>query len=382
MTINNSDPLARLSDQELLSQVKALAGREREATARLIASLAELDARRLYLGEGCASLFTYCTQVLSLSEHAAYGRIEAARAARRFPAILDRLADGSATLTTIGLIAPHLTTANHEARLAAICHKSKREVECLVAAIRPQPAVASSVRKLPQPVLTPPVVTTPLAAVPVATDAVVGPPASIPALPVPARAPSAAVVSPLGLERYKVQFTVSRETYDELRHAQDLLRHTLPTGDPGVIFARALTLLVAELERTKLAATARPRTAKPTAQGSRHIPAAVKREVWARDGGHCAFVGTHNRCPERGFLEFHHVVPYAEGGASTTGNVQVRCRAHNAYEAEQWFGPTESWVLRELRPVFGSAAETGITTLTSAQTDTTGPSVMPGMRST
>jgi hypothetical protein len=39
-----------------------------------------------------------------------------------------------------------------------------------------------------------------------------------------------------------VQFTVSRETYDKLRHAQDLLRHTIPTGDPAVIFDRALTL--------------------------------------------------------------------------------------------------------------------------------------------
>ena len=66
-----------LSNEQLLSEVKTLAGREREATARLIGSPAELDARRLYLGEGYSSLFTYCTQCLHLSEHAAYGRIEA-----------------------------------------------------------------------------------------------------------------------------------------------------------------------------------------------------------------------------------------------------------------------------------------------------------------
>jgi hypothetical protein len=58
-------------------------------------ALGELDARRLYLGEGCSSLFAYCTQVLHLSEHAAYGRIEAARAARQWPIVLDLLADGS-----------------------------------------------------------------------------------------------------------------------------------------------------------------------------------------------------------------------------------------------------------------------------------------------
>jgi hypothetical protein len=102
-----------LSDADLLACVKRLAEGERHATAQLIASLAELDARRLYLAEGCSSLFTYCTQVLHLSEHAAYSRIEAARAARHFPTILDRLADGSITLTVVGLLAPHLTLDNH-----------------------------------------------------------------------------------------------------------------------------------------------------------------------------------------------------------------------------------------------------------------------------
>jgi hypothetical protein len=74
---------AELSDKELLAEVKRLADQERVATSDLIVTLAELDTRRLYLGEGCSSLFSYCTRVLHLSEHAAYGRIEAARAARR-----------------------------------------------------------------------------------------------------------------------------------------------------------------------------------------------------------------------------------------------------------------------------------------------------------
>ena len=64
-----------------------------------------------------------------------------------------------------------------------------------------------------------------------------------------------ATLTPLAPERYKVQFTVSRETFDKLRRAQDLLRHVIPNGDPAAIFDRALTLLLAELERAKLAAT-------------------------------------------------------------------------------------------------------------------------------
>jgi len=92
-----------MTDTELLEYLRRCAATEREATARLIAALAEVDARRLFPGQGCSSLFTYCTQVLHLSEHAAYGRIAAARVARKFPAVLGLLADGSVHLTAVSL---------------------------------------------------------------------------------------------------------------------------------------------------------------------------------------------------------------------------------------------------------------------------------------
>ena len=111
----------------------------------------EIDVRRLYATQSCSSLFTYCVQVIHLSEHAAYLRIEAARAARRFPVILERLANGSLHLTAVSLLAPHLTVANHLEVLEAAHHKSKRDVEELVARLRPQPDVTAVVRKLPAP---------------------------------------------------------------------------------------------------------------------------------------------------------------------------------------------------------------------------------------
>src|SRR5829696_9072288 len=133
--------LTHLSDRELLEEVQTLATRERDATARLIVSLMELDSRRLYLGEGCSSLFVYCTRVLRLSEHAAYGRIEAARAARKFPRIGELLAEGALTLTAVTLLARHLTSDNAEQVLDAARFKTKREVEEIAAALRPRPDV-------------------------------------------------------------------------------------------------------------------------------------------------------------------------------------------------------------------------------------------------
>ena len=114
-----------MSDRELLDATARAVDCERRTTAELISLLAELDTRKLYLGEGCSSLFTYCTQALHLSEPAAYSRITAARAARRFPVLLVQLTKGDITLTTITLLAAHLTEENFESLLEAARHKSK-----------------------------------------------------------------------------------------------------------------------------------------------------------------------------------------------------------------------------------------------------------------
>jgi hypothetical protein len=367
--------------------------------------LAVLDERRLYLAEGCSSLFTYCTQVLHLSEHAAYGRIEAARATRKFPIILEMLSAGAVNLTTVTLLAPRLTPANHRTILEAATHKSKREVEELVAQLRPRLPVLSSVRRLP---------TTGSASALVGRHDVapdgnghaptgtaqalegeslaLGDPAFLPSSSPPARR---AVVEPLAPQQYRVQFTASAETYDKLRLAQDLLRHQIPDGDVGQIMDRALSVLLEALAKQKFAATnrSRPSGAESQSEGtdrhaapeparehpdrgstqdsppedtnrsnsterpkgtkgaggrSRHIPAEVKRKVWLRDSGRCAFVAANGRrCAERAFLEFHHVEPFSVGGEATVENIELRCRAHNGYEAEVFFSRSLSLTLGE-----------------------------------
>ena len=116
-----------------------------------------------------------------------------------------------------------------------------------------------------------------------------------------------------------------------------MLRHAIPWGDEAAILDRALTALLADLARTKFAAVTTPRAAAGTAPGSRHVPAEVKRAVWLRDLGRCAFVGEGRRCGERGFVEFHHVKPYGVGGEATVANIQLRCRRHNGYESRVYY---------------------------------------------
>jgi hypothetical protein len=344
MTTQTSCP-RDLSDRDLLAELQSAAASERQATARLIALLMEVDSRKLYAGQGCSSLFTYCVQVLHLSEHAAYLRIEVARLARRLPPILERLSDGSLHLTAVSLLGPHLTAANHVELFNAATHKSKREVEQLIARLRPQPDVPSVVRKLPR--IAAPLTLQAPRDVEATTHAVLSPPAIT--FLAPTRPPE---IKPLAPERYKVQFTVSQDTHEKFRRVQDLMRHIVPNGDPAVIFDRALTLLLADLLKAKCGAAQRPRHSRAAQPRSRHIPAAVKREVWRRDGGRCAFHGEQGRCCETGLLEFHHVVPYADGGEASAGNIELRCRAHNEYEAVLWSGAERPLFARETASTF------------------------------
>jgi hypothetical protein len=402
-----------LSDLELTANIRSLVGRERRATALLVAHLAEADARRLAEAAGYGSLFVYCCKELGLSEHEAYARITAARAARRFPFILELLIQGSITLTNIGLLAPHLTPENHGELLGSACRKRKNEVEEIVARLRAAPDVATTLRRLPMrrtyviggPETAGPVPSLGLepraaeahigpaaearvgraaescvrpaaeARVGPAAESCVGPaaeshlgqavesrvelppllsesvigPTSVAAQPsvtprvvdVEASRPrrsAAAGLSPLAADRYRYQLTIDTETRDLLELARALLRHADPSGDDAVLLKRALKALVDDLLRAKFGASGRPSAARPADPASRHVGAAVKRAVFVRDRGSCAFVSASGRrCGERGFLEFHHLTPFAAGGGTTVANLQLRCRRHNQYEARVYF---------------------------------------------
>ena len=325
-------PYEDLSNEALAAEIKRVAGVERRSTADLLRLLIEVDRRSLHLTLGYSSMFVYCVRALHLSEQAAYSRITAARAARRFPILIELLAEGALTLSSVGLLAPHLTDETLEPLLEAARGKSTRDVERLIAALHPQPDIPASVRALPRPeVAAPPTEawTESAAVLPVSA-----PPG------VPATSGSVftrPVVAPLAPTRYLLRLTIGQETHDKLERVRSLLRHAVPDGDLAAIVDRALTLLLADAERTKHAAAKLPRRIDAEGNDGRHVPAAVKRAVWSRDGGRCTFKGTDGPCGETAFLEFHHVVPFAAGGHTNVENLQLRCRAHNQHEATLFF---------------------------------------------
>ena len=324
--------LIHVRDAELLRDLAGLVARDRATTATLLAHIAEVDARRLFVPAGYPSMHAYCVDELRLSEDAASKRIQAARAARRFPALFTALAEGRLHLTAVWLLAPHLTPENADELIQTATHKRKFEIEELIA--RRFPTFEAPARVRPVTAMTP--------EVPEHAGGepsiLVGEPGEhapghveYPQVELPQR--------PLS-ERFLVQVTIEKSTHQKLRHAQALLSHAVPTGDVAQVLDRALDALIVQLEKRKFGGATARRTQLPaTAVRKRCIPSHIRRAVWERDQGRCTFVSASGtRCKARRLLEFDHIDPVARGGQATVDRMRLRCRAHNQYEAERAFG--------------------------------------------
>ena len=373
--------------EALLKRFSRLVRSSRVLEAELLEVLQQVEAERLHAVAGYGSLFAFCVDAHGMSESQAAKRIRAARLARRHPRVLAMLRSGELRLGGIHVLGKLLDACRDpDAVLDRARGRTVRQLEALTAELRPRPDVASSVRTVPgrrnaggSHASRGSVAGT--GATPArdragaqpsgAGEASEAPPGEAFALrtsALPASnhggtepAPRDPDPQPLRPGRYRVTVTLDGASVEALRELQDLSAPEQPTRDPGPLIAKAIRLALAEKRRAvrkerkqkqKPCAKGAASTAKargnpsdapspPRAAGrsSRRAPAAVVREVWARDGGRCTYISPDGRrCVETACLELDHAVPWAKGGPSTTANLRLRCRAHNQLAAEQSFG--------------------------------------------
>jgi 5-methylcytosine-specific restriction endonuclease McrA len=353
--------LGGVSDGALEVGAAELLGAGARLEARLVAHLAEIDARKLALRAGHSSLYDYCRKRLGLSDYEAFSRIAAARVARRFPVVFQLLDRREVTLTTLCELREFLNEENHVELLDAVKRKTKLQVREVLAERFPRADVAANARRLP-------------------------------------------TWDPLSSGRYRLELTLSAEQKDKLEYARGLLGHAEASGDLARVLERGLDLLIAKLEQRRLGSLSAKATTKRAAAGPgtstapqdratsttprdratstaprdratstaprdratstaprdratsttpqastavretgrdvrQHIPLKVRRQVVARDGACCAFVGEDgHRCGARERLEFHHKLAWARRGPDTVENLQLLCRAHHRWVTELELG--------------------------------------------
>jgi 5-methylcytosine-specific restriction endonuclease McrA len=164
-----------------------------------------------------------------------------------------------------------------------------------------------------------------------------GPEPQIQARPVPIRP---AKLEPISETQHVLRVTVPQAFVDDLEAVRDALSHIVPD--------RKLEKVLHECIRRTLDQHARRRTGSEKTTGKtdrkakprgRYLPVEVRRQVWQRDEGRCAFVSADGRrCGATYKLEFLHIHPFAKGGAATVENIAVRCAMHNGFHAAMDFG--------------------------------------------
>ncbi len=328
----------RLADHVVLPGLASVVMHGCANTAETLAYIAVADERKLYLSAAYPSMYQYCLGELHMSEDAAAKRIQAARVARQFSALCDAVEKGRLHLSGVCMLAPHLSRENAAELIAVAAHKTRAQIETLLAERFPRPDVPTLV----------------MAIEPAGASGLEGQehvcesgeqhaPGHVDGRAVQ-RAPEAvaprAKITPLSPQRFKVEFTLDGDAHRDLVEAQALLGHAVHSGDAAVVIKRALHEYVRRLKRQKCSATDRPRRcSRRHPSNPRHVPAAVERAVWERDGGQCTFVSERgHRCEERSGLELDHVIPVARGGEATPGNLRLVCRPHNQHAADLAFG--------------------------------------------
>ncbi len=349
-----------LSPEAALHTVETLDLEEKSKLAEGVAVLAVIDHRRDYLAAGYSCTLHYCMDRLHISQDKALRRIQVARVALKFPEVFEYLADGRLSLATASVLAPSLEPKSAAELLEAAAFRTRQEIVRLLtersrsvagrpAASEGEPLVQDSSGSYA------PGHMNSLADLcsPSAGDSIAASPA-----PGQVNNPRRGRVTTTASGGYEVRLSLTDEEHQELRRAQDLLGHAEPSGDPALVYARAMKHYLALLEKQRLGVKHRvaavvsnhepqiePASGShaPAQVGEPHcgrsIPKRLRRLVWERDGARCAFLGAGgHRCEATRRLELDHITPVAQGGDNSPDNLRLLCRAHNQYEAERVFG--------------------------------------------
>jgi hypothetical protein len=246
----NYADISRLTDDELWTRAKSLARAERASTCDLVEHLAEIDRRDLHTRREYTSLFEYCVHCLGFSDDAAYRRIRAARAIRKFPPILDFMREGRLTLENVALLHPHLDDPDAATLVEQCLGLRKWQAQVLVAGRQIENKRRDVIRFCGSPP-PPPIATaaeTPLlnfvaAESTTAITAPEKPPAASRQFVSPSRAAAPKV------RTVRVSFSADAEFYALMQRARALLRHKYPDGRLEGVLKDALAALLAKKDR-------------------------------------------------------------------------------------------------------------------------------------
>jgi hypothetical protein len=340
---------ASLDSPSLARRLGELAGDERCVQVEFLLHLDEYDKRRAWLELGYGSLWTYCLEAQHLREGSAGRRIAAMKVLRSFPHLAEALRDGRLCLSTLAQLGPVLIEENVREVVARAAWRTAAEVGHLVASIRSRQAPREGIRLLPasaaasepaSPRGVPDLPAAPSSG-PGGTRRPEAHPAeeastSVPAVPADRPRHDLRAVSE---SHWSLRVTVDRAMKEDLETLSQLLSHKFPKGDLAAVLHEAVRCALEKHGKRKGAVKPARQVKAKAPNDPAKVSAALRRKVWERDGGRCAWMGPDGRrCNSRWQVEVDHIDPVGRGGIATLDRLRLLCKGHNGLYAEQVYG--------------------------------------------
>jgi predicted nucleotidyltransferase len=310
---------ARASSRRLTDLLR----REHSAMADFLVALADFDRQRLWLGH--SSLFYFLHRELGLSKGAAHFRKVAAQLVHQFPEVVEPLRDGRLCISSVVELARVMTPENRVEAMPRFFHRSKREAKEVAMEIQPAAVIPRRevVMELPRSIA-------------------VRPDEPGPIVPEIKTLTPQLTSEPLTFDLRRLHMTVSKQFLEKLESARKGQGHAQPGASAEKVLEAALDLLLAVQGKRRAEVKKPQQNPRPTKNPS-HVPAAVKRAVWARDEGKCQWpLDSGGVCGSTLRLEIDHIRPLARGGKSTVANCRLACCFHNQLAARQVYG--DDWM--------------------------------------
>jgi len=280
--------------KEIDLKLKDLVRNERKITAEIISVICDIDKRKLFLELGSSSLFAYLTKKIGYSASAAQRRIEAARLSKEIPEIKEKLKSGTINLSTITLVTQGL---REKAKNSIVTLESKKALILKIENKNTQQAQKILAEELDLPIVN-------LEKTKIQKD-----------------------------ESIRIELTLSKVQNEKLERVRQLTSHI----DAGLNWSELIEQL-ADFYLNKKTVT--KRTSDTVVKNSkehnvsynRYIPLTLRRKIFERDRS-CQWKHSKAKeiCGSKHQLEIHHQKAIWAGGISSEDNLQLLCRAHNAY---------------------------------------------------
>jgi 5-methylcytosine-specific restriction endonuclease McrA len=375
MTQVEMDFLRQQSDEAILESTQKLVSEERRLTAQLLHHLKEIDRRMIYAKQGFPSLYEFLVSRLGYSSGAAYRRISAMRLLRDFPEIEKKIEDGSMNLSTASKVhgffrdAKTITHRNFTPEqkldiLEQVESKTTREVEKILLKIEPEVIPRDRVRQI----------TVELTEIKFIADEVLRRKLDDIRLYISNKYASAGYkeaiseASDIAIQKFETNKVpkifsargvrrVSEKTMPsvdkfEFREPNFGAQSTAPLNNKqsspvDVKNPVDVENLVGSVENSNnqliqeyqknYSSQEMPQNClgQKVPQNKRSpIPANLRRQVWQKNNGRCAF----QNCGSRFRLQIDHIIPLAKGGPTKLANLRLLCQTHNLLEAQREFG--------------------------------------------